>query len=191
MFQEYFSHFSYQNIVFPLYFIFTTLHGNRISYSFHFSFLPPHVVSFTTNLYITKDPRIRYLSIYKLSVLFFCCLHTFSHYWNRFWYGLYKQYWAKIVRYIILRKALFISSNTISKFRVLSQHGFRDLLVYHAFWLPHQWQNHFLLLYFLYIIFPLLGHTRILFLFLTLVSMVKEYTLIEHRFKSILGFKHF
>ena len=44
---------------------------------------------------------------------------------------------------------------------------------------------------FLYIIFPLLGHTRILFLFLTLVSMVKEYTLIEHRFKSILGFKHF
>ena len=187
MFQEYFSHFSYQNIVFPLYFIFTTLHGNRISYSFHFSFLPPHVVSFTTNLYITKDPKIRDLSIHKLSV-FLLLTYIFSLLEPVL---IRPNYWTKIVRYIILRKALFISSNTISSFRVLSQHGFRDLLVYHAFWLPHQWQNHFLLLYFLYIIFPLLGHTRILFLFLTLVSMVKEYTLIEHRFKSILGFKHF
>lgn len=151
MFQEYFSHFSYQNIVFPLYFIFTTLHGNRISYSFHFSFLPPHVVSFTTNLYITKDPKIRDSSIYKLS--FFWLL---AYILSLLESVLIKQCWTKTVRYIILRKILFISSNTISSFRVLSQHGFRDLLVYHAFWLPHQWQNHFLLLYFFILFFRFL-----------------------------------
>ena len=126
----------------------------EIEYHIHFTSLFYHHMLYRSQPISTLQKTLK-LEICPYTNCQFYFFPTYIHFLN-IGIGLYKQYWTKIVRYIILRKTLFISSNTISRFRVLSQHGFRDLLVYHAFWLPHQWQNHFLLLYFFILFFRFL-----------------------------------